>query len=128
MEEVGATVPQTECTSLDGAGMPPHSWSRVDAEKFLVRHGPNYSKNKAKDRNTGGSLYELRAVDWFNNSSCKVDGVAKLAAAAGLPEAEFSHPSVPSLLVVNVQLPMEVRKSAFVHRASCDDMRVFFAV
>lgn len=107
--EVGATVTKADCASLDGEGMPPHSWSQVDAEKkFLVRHGPNYSKNKRKDRGAGGSFYELRAMDWFNNSSRKVDGVAKLAVASGLPDAEFSHPSVPSLLVVNVQLPTEV--------------------
>ncbi|CAN0281896.1 unnamed protein product [Pylaiella littoralis] len=108
--EVGATVPQTECPSLDGEGMPPHSWSRVDAAKFFVRHGPNYPKHKKKDRSQGGSFYELKAMDWLNKSSHKVDGVAKLATASGLPEAEFSHPSVPSLLVVNVQLPMEAPK------------------
>lgn len=106
--EVGATVPQADCPSADGAGMPPHSWSQVDAEKFMVRHGPNYSKNKRKGRNAGGSFYEARAMDWYHCTR-KLDGVAKLAAAEGLPEAKFSHPSVPSLLVVNVQLPMEVR-------------------
>lgn len=119
--DVGATVPQTECLSQDGEGMPPHSWSQVDAQKFLVRHGPNYSKNKRKEKSAGGSFYELRAMDWFNNSSHKVDGVAKLAAASGLPEAAFSHPSVPSLLVVNVQLPTEVserRSSSFIFRVS----------
>ncbi|CBN75723.1 conserved unknown protein [Ectocarpus siliculosus] len=104
--EVRATVPQVDCPSADGAGMPPHSWSQLDAEKFMVRHGPNYSKNKRKGRNAGGSFYEARAMDWYRGTG-KVDGVAKLAAAEGLPEAKFSHPSVPSLLVVNVQLPME---------------------
>lgn len=105
--EVGATVPQTDCPSADGTGMPPHSWSQVDPSKFMVRQGPNYSKHKRKDRNAGGSCYELRAMDWYKASQ-KVNGVAKLAAAAALPEAKFSHPSVPSLLVVNVQLPTEV--------------------
>jgi len=107
--EVGATVTQTDCPSADGAGMPPHSWSTVDPAKFQVRQGPNYPKNKRKARNAGGSFYELRAMDWFRASGGKVDGVAGLAAGAALPEAKFSHPSVPSLLVVNVQLPQEVR-------------------
>lgn len=106
--EVGATVTHAECASADGVGMPPHSWSQVDPSKFMVRQGPNYSKHKRKDRSTGGSFYELRAMDWYKAGQ-KVDGVAKLAAATALPEAKFSHPSVPSLLVVNVQLPTEVR-------------------
>ena len=106
--EVGATVTHADCASADGVGMPPHSWSQVDPSKFMVRQGPNYSKHKRKDRNIGGSCYELRAMDWYKASQ-KVDGVAKLAAATALPEAKFSHPSVPSLLVVNVQLPTEVR-------------------
>lgn len=104
--EVGATVAQADCASADGAGMPPHTWSQVGAEKFLVRRGPNYSKNKLKSPSSG-SLYELKAVDWYKSSS-KVDGVARRLVASGLPEAEFSHPSVPPLLVVNVQLPLEV--------------------
>lgn len=104
--EVGATVTHADCASADGVGMPPHSWSQVDPSKFMVRQGPNYSKHKRKDRNNGGSCYELRAMDWYKAGQ-KVDGVAKLATA--LPEAKFSHPSVPSLLVVNVQLPTEVR-------------------
>eukprot|EP00752_Nemacystus_decipiens_P003394 g3140.t1 len=104
--EVGATVTHADCASADGVGMAPHSWSQVDPIKFMVRQGPNYSKHKRKDRSTGGSFYELRAMDWYK-ASHKVDGVAKLAAATALPEAQFSHPSVPSLLVVNVQLPTE---------------------
>ena len=106
--EVGATVTHADCASADGAGMPPHSWSQVDPSKFMVRQGPNYSKHKRKDHNAGGSFYELRAMDWYKGAQ-KVDGVAKLAAATALPEAKFSHSSVPSLLVVNVQLPTEVR-------------------
>lgn len=105
--EIGATVTHADCPSADGAGMPPHSWSPVDPSKFMVRQGPNYSKHKRKDRNAGGTFYELRAMDWYK-ASRKVDGVANQAAAAALPEAKFSHPSVPSLLVVNVQLPTEV--------------------
>lgn len=114
MEVVGATVTHADCSSADGVGMPPHSWSQVDPSKFMVRQGPNYSKHKRKDRNAGGSCYELRAMDWYKAGQ-KVDGVAKLAAAA-LPEAKFSHPSVPSLLVVNVQLPTEVRAENRVSR------------
>ena len=101
--ESGATVPQTHCAAADGAGMPPHSWSHVTAEKFLVRQGPNYLKTKRKAK-SGGSFYEVRGVDWYRADK-KVDGVGSLV---DLPEPEFSHPSVPSLLVVNVQLPMEV--------------------
>ncbi|CAN0137414.1 unnamed protein product, partial [Hapterophycus canaliculatus] len=96
---------QADCPSADGAGMPPHTWSQAGAEKFLVRRGPDYSKNKLKSPSSG-SFYELRSMDWYKSTS-KVDGVAKRLAAAGLPEADFSHPSVPSLLVVNVQLPLE---------------------
>lgn len=114
--EVGATVAQVDCPSADGTGMPPHSWSQVGAEKFLVRRGPNYSKNKVKSPSSG-SFYELRAMDWYKGTS-KVDGVATRLAAAGLPEAEFSHPYVPSLLVVNVQLPLEVRAEGVGVRAT----------
>ncbi len=105
--EVGATVTRTDCASADGVGMPPHSWSPVDPAKFQVRQGPNYAKNKRKARNAGGTFYQLQAMDWYR-AGRKVDGVAGLASAAALPEAKFSHPSVPSLLVVNVQLPTEV--------------------
>lgn len=96
-------MPQTDCSGADGTGMPPHSWSRLGAEKFLVRQGPNYVKNKRKG-NSAGSFYELQGVDWYR-AGRKVDEVAKLV---DLPEPEFSHPAVPSLLVVNVQLPLEV--------------------
>lgn len=103
--EAGAAVPQTECdAATDGTGMPPHSWSRVAAEKFLVRKGPNYVSNKRKDR-SAGSFFELSRMDWYKAAQ-KVDGVGNLVE---LPKAEFGHSSVPSLLVVNVQLPLEVR-------------------
>lgn len=103
----GGTVPRAESNNVDqdGKGMPPHSWSTIDAEKFMVRQGPDYAIRKLKTHSVGPSFFDLIAVDWY-----KAD--RRLARAGGLtqlPKAEFSHPSVPSLVIVNVQLPLEVR-------------------
>lgn len=105
--EAGATVPRANTHISDAVdneeSMPSHSWSTVKAETFAVRQGPNYAFHKNKGSSVE-SLYELRGVDLFK-AKLKVDGVAE---SLDLPVAEFGHPTVPSLLVVNVQLPLEV--------------------
>lgn len=101
--EVGASVPRAECEAADSAGMSTHSWSRVGAEKFLVRQGPDYTSTKKKSQ-SASSLYELCRLEWYKAGK-RVEGVGKLVE---LPKAEHANTAVPSLLVVNVQLPLEV--------------------
>lgn len=117
----GCTVAQTECRSDPAAdeAMPPHSWSQVKADKFNVRQGPDYGLQKRKARSVGPPLYQLCGVDWYRSGS-RLEGVGGLA---DLPRAEFSHPSVPSLLIVNVQLPLEVSVSL-----DSNNSRIFYFV
>lgn len=113
MLAAGATVPRMhnsgEGIEDDGndATMPPHSWSSINPEKFLVRQGPDYAVRKQKARSVGPSLFRLHAVDWYKAGK----RLAKAGGLVQLPKAEFSHPLVPSLLIVNVQLPLEVSDS-----------------
>lgn len=96
----GSTVPQTECALED---IPLFSWAQIDAKEFQVRHGPEYAQLRNKEASLH-SLYELAAIDWYVSDH----RLRRVGDMVELPSAEFSHPSVPSLFVINVQLPMEV--------------------
>lgn len=108
MSVAGATVARARSHDADREGneaMPIHSWSNTDAEKFMVRQGPDYTLRKLKAPSMGPSLFDLCAVDWYKAGR----RLTRAGGLAQLPKAEFSHASVPSLLIVNVQLPLEVR-------------------
>ncbi|KAG5184846.1 hypothetical protein JKP88DRAFT_313826 [Tribonema minus] len=112
---------------------PLHSWSPLRAGVFLVRHGPNYRKRGLKAASEA-ALYDMVGCDLFTSAHAKVDGIADRVALPAPPHAS-PHPLlscharplhaplplppprrraqvlsllvVPSLLVVNIQLPLE---------------------
>lgn len=102
MRKACTTVCNADCASPDGIGMPKHSWSRVSAKKFVVRQ-PEYATRKRKAA-SAESFYELLGVDWYQAE----ERLHRIGDKVELPRTEFSHPALPSLLIVNVQLPSEV--------------------
>ncbi|CAM9549464.1 unnamed protein product [Choristocarpus tenellus] len=96
----GETVPEVPCG--EPTAMPQHSWSRVAGNTFRVRMGPNYLRTKHKEP-SGEALYELVAIDWYRSEA----RLERLGERISLPIVERGHPTVPSLFIINMQMPME---------------------
>ncbi|KAH6791111.1 hypothetical protein C2S51_006117 [Perilla frutescens var. frutescens] len=78
----------------------PESWSRIEPNTFKVR-GRNYARDKKKEFASNYAAYVPFGVDVFL-SPRKIDHVARFVE---LPAVD-SHGEVPTLLVVNLQIPL----------------------
>ncbi|XP_047958785.1 uncharacterized protein LOC125204231 [Salvia hispanica] len=76
------------------------SWSRIEPNTFRVR-GRNYIRDKKKEPAANYAAYIPFGVDVFLSSQ-KIDHVARFVE---LPSVD-SHGEVPTLLVVNLQIPL----------------------
>lgn len=99
----GATVPLADPSGEELA----HTWSRGDATSFRVRSGPNYRRTGAKESSLS-AFYDAAGVDIF--TTCKRGVKAdRIGEMVNVPEPPFTspHASVPSVFIINMQLPLE---------------------
>ncbi len=97
----GATYPYSEIPTQ-------HTWSKTNHQNFQLRIGPNYDWNKKKAPSKT-PLYEIFAVDIFSSES-RIDHITeKIQMPSTAMEAIESnkHPHVPSIFVVQVQIPSD---------------------
>ena len=89
-----------------------HSWKEVDHSSFLLRVGPNYQKTGTKAPSPA-SLYEIVGVDCIQAGNKINDIASKLTIPKDWNDIETNHPHVPSLFVVNMQIPSSFESSLF---------------
>ena len=97
----GATYPYSDTQEQ-------HTWSKADHRNFQLRIGPNYDRNKKKAPSSA-PLYEIFAVDIFS-SEARIDHITeKVQMPPSAIEAinNNKHPHVPSIFVVQIQIPSE---------------------
>ncbi|KAI3779263.1 hypothetical protein L2E82_08901 [Cichorium intybus] len=78
-----------------------NSWSHIDPQTFRVR-GKDYLRDKKKEPASNYAAYYPFGVDVFL-SQRKIDHISRFVK---LPDVGFSSGDVPSILVVNVQIPL----------------------
>ncbi|XP_071691033.1 protein ENHANCED DISEASE RESISTANCE 2-like isoform X2 [Rutidosis leptorrhynchoides] len=78
-----------------------NSWSHIEPQTFRVR-GKNYLRDKKKEHASNNAAYYPFGVDVFL-SKRKIDHIARFVE---LPIVDFYSAEVPSILVVNVQIPL----------------------
>ncbi|KAG5190656.1 hypothetical protein JKP88DRAFT_298347 [Tribonema minus] len=101
----GASLPQLAAAAAHGEHPLTHCWAPTKASSFMVRHGPNYKRRGLKVP-SAPALYEVVAVDWFTCAGRKADNVGARVLLPAPPHAS-PHPSIPSIIIVNAQLPLE---------------------
>nr|XP_043624192.1 uncharacterized protein LOC122595808 isoform X2 [Erigeron canadensis] len=78
-----------------------NSWSYVEPEIFRIR-GKNYLRDKKKEHASNTAAYNPFGVDVFL-SRRKIDHIARFVE---LPAVDPSSGELPSILVVNIQIPL----------------------
>jgi hypothetical protein len=82
---------------------PSRWWSNCDPEHFHLRSGQNYSKNQEKAPSPP-SLMQLVGADIVRCQS-RIDHIASsLHLHPEWLDQERSHPDIPSLFIINVQV------------------------
>ncbi|KAL4574158.1 hypothetical protein LXL04_020983 [Taraxacum kok-saghyz] len=83
----------------------PNSWSFIEPQTFKIR-GKDYLRDRKKEHACNYAAYYPFGVDVFL-SQTKIDHIARFVK---LPDSDFgsgsSHGDFPSILVVNVQIPL----------------------
>lgn len=96
--EIGGTLQrQTEIEEWKD-----HSFGPGYAADFLVRVGPNYKKNRKKDKSEE-AFYELFAVDLFESES-KIDHITQFLRLPTSTNEKVG--GCPHYFIVNMQIPM----------------------
>ncbi|PWA89305.1 hypothetical protein CTI12_AA112460 [Artemisia annua] len=79
----------------------PDSWSDIEPQTFRIR-GKNYLRDKKKELASNYAAYYPFGVDVFLSQK-KIDHIARFVE---LPVVGASSAEIPSILVVNVQIPL----------------------
>jgi hypothetical protein len=82
-----------------------NTWSIIDAQRFNLRCGPNYYKNKNKQPSSS-ALYDLIGMD-LCEQECKNFHVASRVRLPELEKSQVNNESgLPEMLVVSFQAPL----------------------
>lgn len=114
-------LPMGRTLSHDPTGKEDMSWMAGDATDFRVRVGPNYARNKKKEKSQEG-FYNIVGGDMFNCPLSKLDHLAKNIELKPFenmrlhpevndikgepPIAQHPDQTVPDYFIVNLQFPI----------------------